>query len=289
MTLLSMTGAIVKLSVTTGMLRSVVLTLICSSGSADLFDRGGGLIYDDVLDITWLADANLAASNTFGVPGIGVGGAMNWNTAQNWIAAMNTAGYLGYSDWRLPATLDPDSSCTDDIAGTIPSTDPTGLNCTGCEMGQLFYIELGGTAGDYIMTSSDPDLALFSNIQEGLYWSDTEYAPNPLAGAWHFHFDSGFQNTFNKLATLFAWPVHDGDIGMALIPDGDLNLDGQVDAGDILIVMRIALGFMTATPEQMIHGDVAPLNAGSPNPDGIINAADVLLVKGKALGTLSFP
>jgi len=262
---------------------------MCSSANADLFDRGGGLIYDDVSDITWLAEANLAASNTFGVSGIAASGAMNWNTAQNWIAAMNTAGYLGYSNWRLPATLDPDSSCTDDIEGTIPSTDPTGLNCTGCEMGHLFYNELGGTAGEYIMTSTDPDLALFSNIQEGLYWSDTESGPPPTMGAWHFHFDTGFQNIFNKLATLYAWPVHDGDIGAASIPDGDLNLDGQVSSGDVLIAVRIALGLVTASTEQMQHGDVAPLSAGSPNPDGVINTADVLVIQRIASGLVSFP
>ena len=31
---------------------------------------------------------------------------MQWATAQAWIAAMNTAAYLGFSDWRLPTTPD---------------------------------------------------------------------------------------------------------------------------------------------------------------------------------------
>ncbi len=62
--------------------------------------------YDDVLKITWLGDANLAASNRFGVGGIGSNGAMNWDTAKLWVAAMNVANYLGFSDWRLP-TLSP--------------------------------------------------------------------------------------------------------------------------------------------------------------------------------------
>ncbi|MDP2823739.1 MAG: hypothetical protein Q8O52_13825, partial [Sulfuritalea sp.] len=37
---------------------------LLSSGVAQaaLNDRGGGLIYDDVLNITWLADANYAAT-----------------------------------------------------------------------------------------------------------------------------------------------------------------------------------------------------------------------------------
>ena len=62
---------------------------------------GGQVIYDDDRDITWLANANLAASNTFGLPiayplgkhpldssglvdgYIYANGAMNWSGAQN--------------------------------------------------------------------------------------------------------------------------------------------------------------------------------------------------------------
>lgn len=37
---------------------------LCVSGVAQaaLYDRGGGLIYDSVLDVTWLQDANYAAT-----------------------------------------------------------------------------------------------------------------------------------------------------------------------------------------------------------------------------------
>ncbi len=34
------------------------------SVNAALYDRGNGLIYDDVLDITWLQDANYAAATS---------------------------------------------------------------------------------------------------------------------------------------------------------------------------------------------------------------------------------
>jgi hypothetical protein len=73
---------------------------------ATLWDRGGGLVYDDVLNITWLQDANYAATNTFGVSGINADGTMNWDTTQSWVDAMNSTKYLGYNDWRLPATVD---------------------------------------------------------------------------------------------------------------------------------------------------------------------------------------
>jgi hypothetical protein len=77
--------------------------------------------YDTVLNITWLADANLALTNSFGVNGICINGAectanlclpepqcvgepgiMTWYVAQDWIAAMNAANHLGVHNWRLP-------------------------------------------------------------------------------------------------------------------------------------------------------------------------------------------
>ncbi len=70
---------------------------------AALHDRGNGLIYDDVLDVTWLQDANLAATETFGVPGFDANGRFwDCDTPQNWVDAMNAANYKGFNDWRLP-------------------------------------------------------------------------------------------------------------------------------------------------------------------------------------------
>ena len=72
------------------------------------------------------------------------------------------------------------------------------------------------------------------------------------------------------------------------VPDGDINDNGQVNAGDVLVALRIASGLMAASVEQMGHGDVAPLLDGSPSPDGTINAADILVIQRKALGQLNF-
>jgi hypothetical protein len=72
------------------------------------------------------------------------------------------------------------------------------------------------------------------------------------------------------------------------LPDGDINDDGQVNAGDVLAALRIASGLMTASSEQMGHGDVAPLVNGSPAPDDVINAADVFVILRKALEQINF-
>lgn len=81
-----------------------VMILYISSAQGALLSRlGGQAVYDDASwKITWISDANLAASNTFGTAGINANGTMNWDTANTWIANMNTANYLGFDDWRLP-------------------------------------------------------------------------------------------------------------------------------------------------------------------------------------------
>ncbi len=70
--------------------------------------------------------------------------------------------------------------------------------------------------------------------------------------------------------------------------DGDINSDGSVNVVDIFLATQISLGLKTPTTNELLHGDVAPLNSGIPDPDGIINLADLLLIQRKALGLSSF-
>lgn len=65
---------------------------------------------------------------------------------------------------------------------------------------------------------------------------------------------------------------------------GDLNADGLVDVADVALVERIALGLLVPTADQLLHGDVAPLNG----LDGVIDAADVARIRRKALGLENF-
>ncbi len=124
---------------------------------AALIDRGNGLIYETDLNITWLQNANLAATQTFGVTGIASNGTMNGDTADAWIAAMNAADYKGFSDWRLP--IGNANQCA-------------GENCMpfgtfGSELANLYYTELGNPAGGPL-TNTGP----FANVQSGFYWGD---------------------------------------------------------------------------------------------------------------------
>jgi len=205
-----------------------VPTLLCVTFSvnATLVSRlGGQAVYDTDLDITWISDVNLASTNTFGIPeGTGgifnPGGNMSWDTANNWIDAINAANYLGFNDWRMPLTASLDSTCNDNPGGG-GSADAQGFDCTGGEMGHLFYDELGGTGATSILNSSDPDVALFSNItiSGGQHWSGTEFSSS---SAWVFGIEgtggSGQQVHALKGNNFSVLPVRDGDVGAVPIP-----------------------------------------------------------------------
>ncbi len=187
---------------------------------------GGKVVNDTDFNIAWLANANLAATNTFGLTyGVNYGndsygnpsiieadGLMTWGGAQKWIAAMNAANYLGYNDWRLPTTLQPDASCEYQSSG-----DSYGYNCTGSEMGHLFYTELGGVAGNDITTAHNANYSLFSNLQSVFYWSGTEYAPDP-AFAWLFGTNGGTQDYAPKGNYLYALAVRTGQVTVTPLP-----------------------------------------------------------------------
>jgi len=146
-----------------GAVSACMLVLFTSSSNAALVSvLGGQAVYDSDLNITWTADMRLAISNTFGTSGINASfGKMNWSTANTWISNMNAANYLGFNDWRLPTFANPDSSCTNDTAGTTPSSGPDGYNCTGSELGHLFYTEFGAGAGTFLSATGNSTTPCF--------------------------------------------------------------------------------------------------------------------------------
>ncbi len=168
------------------------------NGSGSSFEA----YYDTELNITWLTDGS---ANVL----------MNWAAAKNWAANLSfTDGVNVYDNWRLPSTLQPDASCS------VQTHISYGYNCTGSEMGHLFYAELGGVAGQSILTSTDPNVLKFNNLQSSDYWSGTEFV---LAadGAWQFYFAMGFQYVVNAYATVnaYALAVSPGDV--AAVPEPD--------------------------------------------------------------------
>jgi hypothetical protein len=191
--------------------------LSTTTAQATLINQGE-TVYDTDLGISWLKNANLAATNTFGVSGIYSWGYMNWATAQNWIDSMNTSNYLGFSDWRLPSFVDTGApGCDFTYAGTDCgyNVQTKSGNTVYSEMAYMFYVTLGNKA--YLDSSGIPQsgsgldkLGPFSNIQTDNYWFGTDYSPD-TGSAWSFSFGDGLQGAYWKtnFAT-YAWAVHPG-------------------------------------------------------------------------------
>ncbi|MDH5276972.1 MAG: hypothetical protein OEW88_11165 [Gammaproteobacteria bacterium] len=219
----------------------VLLALACSSANAELQSRlAGQAYYDTLLDITWIADGNLVATNSFGVSGVGTStsgfGAMTLYTAQAWIAAMNAASYLGVSDWRLTIHVDTDGPDADDLGDDGCDFAYVGTDCgwnpdpAASEIAHLYYITLGNP-GSY-----DPDgvhqdwcdagkpappaclinVGPFRNFLPNHYWTGSDDVIDATR-AWEFNARIGLLNGDYKTRLSYAWAVRDGDID----PDED--------------------------------------------------------------------
>jgi uncharacterized protein (TIGR03437 family) len=178
----------------------------CSSAGATVIPytagpAAGNAVYDCNTKYTWAADANLPASNAFGISGsVSISassnrtitapkinaGAMLLDTATQWIQAMNAGRYLGSSAWQLPAT-----------ANVL----------------QDLFTDLGLESGDSRLTSTAA-VGPFQNLQPFYYWGCqrdqsgtsqspcTGYAPSDLQ--WSFNFDAGFQPTSSLVQHFFV-------------------------------------------------------------------------------------
>jgi hypothetical protein len=169
---------------------------IATSAQAALIDRGEGFIYDDVLDITWTQNASINGADT-------------WENQLAWADGYSQTHsvYGTFDDWRLPTTLQPDPSCSNEnIAGSY------GYNCTGSEMGHLYNVD-------------GAQLGLFTSLYNlnGLYWSSSfpELYPD-LASDFQFINSSGegvgYQGLNSKGRLSYALGVMDGDIAAVPVP-----------------------------------------------------------------------
>lgn len=172
-----------------------------------LFDDGFGgsvnLIYDSTQDITWLGDANFGAGSAFDDGISATDGHMSWASAMAWAASLTVG---GFTDWRLPTTLEPDPSCSNFPAASF--------GCTGSEMGHL-------ANADGVTTASPGP---FINVQPGLggfYWSGTDNFIAPATLTWGVRFSDGVQVGIGKTSqTVHAWGARDGDVlASAPIPE----------------------------------------------------------------------
>lgn len=228
-----------------GLIFSTALSALVLSSTAVqaalITTDGSPFVYDDVLNITWLKNANLAATETFGVAGITSNGGMNWYTANAWIGAMNDANYLGFHTWQLP-TVRPLNGESFNYEANTNGTADRGFNIsapgtyyagsTANELAHLFYNSLENRGSCAI--ADGPVGACIEPTPEN-YWEwglvntgpfdnmiPNRYATSVTSGialdkAFDFDFSFGQVGTGGKGGTLYAWAVLPGQ-ATAVVP-----------------------------------------------------------------------
>ncbi len=163
--------------------------------------------YDTEAGITWLADANYAQTS-----GVDFDGRMELSGREpenNYYLFMDSLNISGVTDWRLPSNY---GLYVDPTCSGHPSSS-SGYNCSGSELGNMFYNVLGGVEGQSISTTHNSNYDLFTNVRDGSYWYD------PSNGYGYFDFNNGSQyNADGGDYELYLWAVYDGDVGASVVP-----------------------------------------------------------------------
>jgi hypothetical protein len=156
-------------------------------------------------------------------------------------------------------------------------TTPTVLSNTSV-VNQPFTFTLGASGtGPFTWTLTSGSLPPGLTLD-----SATGMISGTPSAAGHYSFEYSVTDTATGVVTTTVAQI---DILTSVAGrDGDLNGDGVVDAADVLLAERIALGLVAPTANQLAHGDVSPPSA----PDGVIDVRDFLRIQQKALGLASF-
>jgi hypothetical protein len=140
----------------------------------------------------------------------------NWTNQKAWAAGLGAdltvtldPGYTTDIDWstgwRLPS------------AGDSPIDD---FNDTTSEMGHLYYVSLGKTAGGPLGDQS-PFSELIADLVADAYITETLAMSMPWAGfdlVWNFRFTNGDQAQGADIAEYWALGVHPGDVSAVPVP-----------------------------------------------------------------------
>lgn len=178
--------------------------------------------FDTTRNISWLANANVI-------------GQVDFDSAATWANGLNVAGVSG---WHLP-TISIDSCGTNGFGPTFWNGGGIcGYNpqANTSDMANMYLTTLGnpsysGFTDGYgngpglsapLLENSGP----FSNLVAYGYWFSLDYAVDPWTGvantdeAWRFSFYAGRQDNLAQSEGLYAWAVHDGDVGViAAVPE----------------------------------------------------------------------
>jgi len=222
--------------------RIAVLGALCASTlHATLIKSADGqTVLDTNLDVVWAADMNLASTalgSQSQLP-IGPNGAMNYNTAVNWVRYLNSIDYAGHNNWTLPNSPTHDAGFPCGM-NPGPNGNDFSYGCTSSALGNLYNVSLhlnfpntvgsptpGGKTGSY-----------FTNLQPYLYWSCTTQAgdssacaggmPNDSSGFRAFSFNTGWRGANVNQHYMYVLPMAPGNPFNIAVPNGSTSLQSN--------------------------------------------------------------
>jgi len=157
-------------------------------------DNGDGTVTDNNTGLIWLKQANAIGNlhSGFDTDGIAGDGKVEWQSAMDFVTAMNAGTYDGgvtpagtYNDWRLPNVKELESLIDFGFSGPA----------------------LSNAAGTGHWSEGDA----FISVQNNYYWSSTSYAGNPSGYAWLVYLHVGYGNSTGKTSVYYyVWPVRGG-------------------------------------------------------------------------------
>jgi hypothetical protein len=163
---------------------------------AALIDRGGGLIYDDVLNVTWLQDTQYSVTSGFtSVPQLTFEQALAFADGLEYYDRVRE---VTWSDWRLPGVA----------SSAVAGYDTSGASS---ELGYMYYVNLGLSPIYLDATKGSFKSDLFLDLTNRGYWTGSVLKPDKAI--WVFQFGYGSLGTTGHNDGIRAWLVRDGDVG----------------------------------------------------------------------------
>ena len=307
-----------------GALYVIALSLLPTLSHAALIDRGGGLIYDDVLDITWLQNTNYAMDDP-NASAVESEGKMDWYEANNWAAGLSyydAVRDVTYDDWRLPTLSPIDGSSVFNTTNSNDGTTDQGYARTTTdgsdggwrdnsgtpvsELGYMFYVNLENKG------KCDPERNDTCSIQDGWDFTNnlfTDFNTGLFTNFSQFTVptDSGLRTgsvgnyaTGTNFDGTHAWNFHMKTGKQSLQAKGsgfDRLAAWAVRDGDVMTLLRCDLNVNGKADAgdlsqvlRMVAGIIpedldCDLNNGG-SGDGVVSTADVVIITRIVLGII---
>jgi hypothetical protein len=178
-------------------LAAVVVACSIGSANATMFARdldstlpGYEGVYDDVHNVTWLADAT-------------AGGLLTYSQSRTWASGLEVGAYDG---WRIAH------------GSELWTNFDSWLTASRSEFGFYFWDEPGGRANGGVGADTGMGSRLFKNawVPYGYLGEQLPYYDHPMIDVYYFDWmipDVGC--CADDTWALGAWAVHEGDIGVA--------------------------------------------------------------------------